>query len=214
MRQPDQGLLPIPALRRTERESCMAMAMLTWLIAVPLLGVVTGMRSMTAMAVLCWFAYRGDLSLDGTWAFWAAKLVTAIVFTVLALGELVADKLPKAANRTAPGPLIVRVIFGGLVGAIVAAGLNGSEFEGVILGMIGALIGCLWRILDSPRDCVAAGLQGFPGGFGRRRQCHRFRGTCDGGCYWIATPVLVDHDGRRFAFCALRQRWAFRRRGY
>src|ERR1700759_4442583 len=85
------------------KESYMAMAILTWLIAVPLLGVVTGMRSMTAMAVLCWFAYRGDLSLDGTWASWAAKLVTAIIFSVLALGEFVADKLPTAANRTAIG---------------------------------------------------------------------------------------------------------------
>ncbi|HEX4577908.1 MAG TPA: DUF4126 family protein [Edaphobacter sp.] len=119
----------------------MAMAILTWLIAVPLLGVVTGMRSMTAMAVLCWFAYRGDLSLEDTWASWAAKLTTAIIFTVLALGEYVADKLPKTPNRTAPGPLLVRVLIGGLVGAIVAAGLNGSEVEGIILGVGGALIG-------------------------------------------------------------------------
>src|SRR5271170_466735 len=105
----------------------MAMAILTWLIAIPLLGLVTGMRAMTAMAVLCWFAYRGDLSLDDTWAFWAAKLVTAIIFTVLAVGEYVVDKLPKTPNRTAPGPLLARVVIGGLVGAIVAAGLNGSE---------------------------------------------------------------------------------------
>jgi uncharacterized membrane protein len=119
----------------------MAMTIMTWLIAIPLLGLVTGLRSMTAMAVLCWFAYRGDLPLDGTWASWAAKLTTAIIFTVLAVGELVADKLPKTPNRTAPGPLLVRVIIGGLVGAIVAAGLNGSEFEGVILGVGGALIG-------------------------------------------------------------------------
>src|SRR4030088_2470050 len=123
----------LPANRRAK--SYMAMAILTWLVAVPLLGLVTGMRSMTAMAVLCWFAYRGHLSLDGTWASWAAKLVTAIIFTVLALGELVADKLPKTPNRTAVGPLLVRVVFGGLVGAIVAAGLNGSEFEGIILGV-------------------------------------------------------------------------------
>jgi len=117
------------------------MTIMTWLIAIPLLGLVTGLRSMTAMAVLCWFAYRGDLPLDGTWASWAAKLTTAIIFTVLAVGELVADKLPKTPNRTAPGPLLVRVVVGGLVGAIVAAGLNGSEFEGVILGVGGALIG-------------------------------------------------------------------------
>ncbi|MGD0445029.1 MAG: DUF4126 family protein [Edaphobacter sp.] len=120
---------------------------MTWLIAIPLLGVVTGMRSMTAMAVLCWFAYRGDLSLDDTWASWAAKLVTAIIFTVLALAELVADKLPKTPNRIAPGPLLVRVVVGGLIGAIVAAGLNGSEFEGVILGVGGALIGAFGGFL-------------------------------------------------------------------
>src|ERR1700733_5067482 len=128
-------------------ELSMAMAIMTWLIAIPLLGVVTGMRSMTAMAVLCWFAYRGDLSLDGTWASWAAKLVTAIIFTVLAVGELVADKLPKTPNRIAPGPLLVRVVVGGLVGAIVAAGLNGSGVEGVILGVGGALIGAFGGFL-------------------------------------------------------------------
>ena len=119
----------------------MAMTILTWLIAIPLLGVVTGMRSMTAMAVLCWFAYRGDLPLDGTWASWAAKLTTAIIFTVLALGEYVVDKLPKTPNRTAPGPLLARVVMGGLVGAIVAAGLDGSGVEAVILGVVGAVIG-------------------------------------------------------------------------
>jgi uncharacterized membrane protein len=131
----------------------MAMAMMTWLIAIPLLGVVTGMRSLTAMAVLCWFAYRGDLPLDDTWAFWAAKLVTAIIFTVLAVGEYVVDKLPKTPNRTAPAGLLARVVIGGLVGAIVAAGLNGSEVEGVILGVGGALIGTFGGFLVR-RDIV------------------------------------------------------------
>ncbi len=140
----------------------MAMAILTWLIAVPLLGVVTGMRSMTAMAVLCWFAYRGDLSLDGTWASWAAKLVTALIFSVLALGEFAADKLPKAANRTAIGPLLVRVVVGGLVGAIVAAGLNGSEFEGVILGVGGALIGTFGGFLVRRELVLRVGGKDWP----------------------------------------------------
>jgi uncharacterized membrane protein len=125
----------------------MAMEMMTWLIAIPLLGLVTGMRSMTPMAVLCWFAYAGHLPVDGTWASWAAKPAVAIVFTVLALGEFVADKLPKAPNRTAPGPLIARLILGGLIGAIVAAGLNGSGIEGVILGIVGVAIGAFGGIL-------------------------------------------------------------------
>lgn len=119
----------------------MAMAMMSWVIAIPLLGALTGLRTMTPMAVLCWFAYVGHLPVEDTWAAWTGKLVTAIVFTVLAVGELIGDKLPKTPNRTAPGPLAARVVFGGLVGAVVATGLNGPALEGVILGVIGALIG-------------------------------------------------------------------------
>jgi uncharacterized membrane protein len=140
----------------------MAMAIMTWLIAIPLLGLVTGLRSMTAIAVLCWFAYRGDLPLDGTWASWVAKLTTAIIFTVLALGELLVDKLPKTPNRIAPGPLFVRVVVGGLVGAIVAAGLNGSEFEGVILGVGGALIGAFGGFLVRREIVLKLGCKDWP----------------------------------------------------
>jgi uncharacterized membrane protein len=142
----------------------MAMAIMTWLIAIPLLGLVTGLRSMTAMAVLCWFAYRGDLPLDGTWASWAAKLTTAIIFTVLALGELIVDKLPKTPNRIAPGPLFVRVVVGGLIGAIVAAGLNGSEFEGIILGVGGALIGAFGGFLVRRELVLKLGCKDWPVG--------------------------------------------------
>lgn len=119
----------------------MAIAVMVWVLAIPLLGMMTGLRTMTPMAVLCWFAYRGDLPVDGTWAFWTAKLVTAIVFTVLALGEYVGDKLPQTPNRTAPGPLMARVAFAGLVGAICATGVDGPVVEGVLLGVAGALAG-------------------------------------------------------------------------
>ena len=79
----------------------MAIAMLAWIVAIPLLGGLTGLRTFTPMAVVCWFAYRGDLDVAGTWGFWCAKPVTVIVFTVLALGEVVGDKLPQTPNRTA-----------------------------------------------------------------------------------------------------------------
>lgn len=119
----------------------MAMEIMTWLIALPLLGTLTGLRSMTPMAVLCWFAYAGHLPVDGTWAFWTARLTVAVALTVLAVGELIADKLPKTPDRTALGPLIARLFFGGLIGAIVAAALDGPGIEGVILGVLGALVG-------------------------------------------------------------------------
>src|SRR3984957_15912062 len=114
-------LLLLAATNSDKGGQAMALQMMTWLIAIPLLGLVTGVRTFTPMAVLCWFAYGGYLPVDETWASWTAKLVTAIVFTVLALGELVVDKLPKTLSRTAPAVLISRLVFGGLIGAIAAA---------------------------------------------------------------------------------------------
>jgi uncharacterized membrane protein len=128
--------------------------MMAWLIAIPLLGLVNGMRTMTPIAVLCWFAYAGYLPVGGTWAFWSAKLVVAIVFTVLALGEFIVDKLPKTPNRIAPGPLVARLLFGGLVAAIVAVALDGSGLEAVILAVAGVLIGAFASFVVR-RDLVA-----------------------------------------------------------
>lgn len=125
----------------------MAIAMMSWLVAIPLLGVITGLRTFTPMAVLCWFAYLGQLPVNGTWASWTAKLASAVVFTLLAVGEYVGDKLPNVPNRTSPGPLAARLVFGGLIGAIVAAGLDGPGFEGGILGVGGALVGAFGGFL-------------------------------------------------------------------
>jgi uncharacterized membrane protein len=119
----------------------MMLLALSWVVAIPLLGGLTGLRTMTPMAVLCWFAWFHHLPVLHSWAFWTAQLVTAIVFTVLALGELIGDKLPQTPNRTAPFPLIARIVFGGLVGAIAATGLHGAAIEGIVLGSLSALAG-------------------------------------------------------------------------
>ena len=119
----------------------MATQVLSWLIAIPLLGVATGARTMTPIAAVCWFAYLRLLPVQHTWAFWTASLISVILFTVLALGEYVGDKLPRTASRLSPGGLIPRLVFGGLVGAIVATGLQNSIGIGSVLGMIGAVIG-------------------------------------------------------------------------
>ena len=105
-----------------------------------LLGLVTGMRSMTGMAVLCWFAYLGRTPVHG-WAFWAGNLVTAIVFGLFALGEYIGDTLPRTPNRTAAGPAIARLVFGGLVGALAANATHEPVAGGVIFGVVGAVIG-------------------------------------------------------------------------
>lgn len=107
---------------------------------VVLLGVVTGMRSMTALAAVCWAAWSSMVPEHG-WAIWSAYLVTAIFFTVCAVGEYVVDTLPKTPNRTAHGPALLRVVVGGLVGALVAWAIAEPVAGGVILGALGALIG-------------------------------------------------------------------------
>lgn len=119
----------------------MAITVMTWLFAFPLLGFATGLRTMTPIAMLCWFAYFKYLSLDGTWGFWAATLTAACIFTVFAVGEWIGDKLPQTPNRTDAFPLIARLVFGGLVGALAATAERGPALEGVILGVIGAALG-------------------------------------------------------------------------
>ena len=117
------------------------MTVITWMLAIPLLGLCTGLRTMTPIALVCWYARLGFLPLEGTWASWIANPITIGVFTVLAVGEYVGDKLPMTPSRVTPFPLISRIAFGGLVGALVATSLSGSEIEGTILGIIGAVIG-------------------------------------------------------------------------
>ncbi len=115
--------------------------MFAWILAIPVLGFLTGARSMTPIAVVCFFAWRHHLPLHDTWASWARHPVTVIVFAVLAFGEYIGDKLPSTPNRTALFPLLARIAFGGLVGALCATGLHGSAPEGIIFGACGALVG-------------------------------------------------------------------------
>jgi uncharacterized membrane protein len=115
--------------------------MMAWMIAIPLLGAMTGLRSMMPMAILCWFAYLHHVPIHHSWAFWVPNPITVGVFSVLAVGELIGDKLPMTPARTALGPLIARLAFGGLVGAICATGLKGAPIEGILLGVFGAALG-------------------------------------------------------------------------
>jgi uncharacterized membrane protein len=67
--------------------------------------------------------------------------VTVVVFSLAALAELVMDKLPRTPRRTAAGPLIGRIVLGGLAGATLAASAGGPVAMGAVLGGIGSVIG-------------------------------------------------------------------------
>ncbi len=105
-----------------------------------LLGVVTGMRTMTAIAALAWAVWLGLIPEQG-WATWAAHVAVVIVLTIFALGEYVVDTLPKTPRRTDLGPALARVVVGGLVGAMAAAAIEEPVAGGIIFGAGGAIIG-------------------------------------------------------------------------
>jgi uncharacterized membrane protein len=106
-----------------------------------LIGVIDGLRSMTAPAAVCWAAHLGWLHLEGTHFSFLASRAALVIFTLGALGELVADKLPFVPARTTAGPLIVRVLLGALCGAALTVAGSGSLVVGALLGGMGAVCG-------------------------------------------------------------------------
>lgn len=111
------------------------------LLFVFLIGVVTGLRSLAGPAVTSWAAHLGWLSLIGTPMRFMSSIVTVVIFTVLAVVELVADQLPSTPARTAPVGLSARVLMGGLCGATVALAGGESIALGIVLGVAGGIAG-------------------------------------------------------------------------
>ena len=76
-----------------------------------LLGMVSGMRTLSGPTGVSWFAALGWLEVGGTWFAFLGKAATRWIFTALAIGELVADQLPSAPNRTDPPLLAAQAHF-------------------------------------------------------------------------------------------------------
>jgi uncharacterized membrane protein len=106
-----------------------------------LIGVVAGLRSLTAPAVVAWAAHRGWLSLNGTPLSFLGTTAAVAIFTLLACAELVADQLPSTPSRLKPPGLIARIILGGLSGAAVALAGGQSIAWGAVLGLSGGIAG-------------------------------------------------------------------------
>ncbi len=107
-----------------------------------LIGVVAGLRSLTAPAVVSWAAALHWINLNGTWAAWVGHPVTVAVITVLAVAELVGDKLPKTPNRTAPPVFVARIVLGAFAGAVIGTAW-GHNWTALGAGAIGAVLGTL-----------------------------------------------------------------------
>jgi len=113
------------------------------------IGIVSGLRALTPPAVTAWAAHWKWLNLAGTRLAFMGSTATVAIFTVLAIVELITDKLPKTPSRTAPAGLVARFAFGALSGACVGVSAGQSPAPGAILGAAGGLAGAFaghqWR---------------------------------------------------------------------
>jgi uncharacterized membrane protein len=105
------------------------------------IGIVAGLRSLTAPAAVSWAAFLGWLHLEGTPLAFMGSTAAVVIFSILALAEYVADKLPRTPNRTRPGPLMGRIVLGGLAGASLSVSAGRLLVAGLVMGGIGGLIG-------------------------------------------------------------------------
>lgn len=107
-----------------------------------LIGIVAGLRAMIAPAAVSWAAHLGWLRVDGTPLAFLGYAWTPWVFSVLAIGELITDKLPFTPSRTVPAQFGTRILAGAFAGAAFGA-MHGWIAVGAILGAIGSIIGTL-----------------------------------------------------------------------
>jgi uncharacterized membrane protein len=105
-----------------------------------LIGFFTGLRSLTPIAVTAWGAHLGLLTLPHALA-WLGTIPGAVVFSLGAIAELIADKLPTTPARTAPLGLAARMVMGGLAGACIASAGGQGMVAGAMVAIAGALAG-------------------------------------------------------------------------
>jgi uncharacterized membrane protein len=106
-----------------------------------LIGVIAGLRSLTAPAVVAWAARRNWLNLHDSPLSFMGSTTAVVVFTLLALVELVADQLPSTPSRLKFPGLVSRIVLGALSGAAVAASAAQSIALGGVLGAVGGIVG-------------------------------------------------------------------------
>jgi uncharacterized membrane protein len=100
-----------------------------------LIGVVAGLRALTPPAVVSWAAHLGHLPVAGSWLAFLGFWATPYILTLLAVVELVGDKLPQTPSRKAAMPFAVRIV-SGAIGAVMGT-LGGYEFRSRLVKAIG-----------------------------------------------------------------------------
>ena len=132
------------------------------------IGIVAGLRSMTAPAIVSWAAYLGWLhAADGPFSFVASWPIVALL-TVWAVFELVLDKTSKIGNRTGLVGVVFRVVTSTFSAAVLSKAAGAGSATGMVFGLVGGMIGTF-------------------GGYYLRRECVRNTSLSD-------LPVAIAED--------------------
>ncbi len=128
------------------------------------IGIIAGLRALTGPAVICWMAHFGVLHLEGSRLSFMGTTAAVVVFTLLAVVEIVNDKFPKTPPRTAAVSFGARIVMGILAGSALGMAGGGSIPVCAVLGAAGAVIGTYGgyfartravRALNSPDFVIA-----------------------------------------------------------
>jgi len=126
------------------------------LFAALLIGLVAGLRSMTAPAAVSWAAQLGWLDLEGSWLAFLGYAWTPVILTALAALELVGDKLPQTPSRKVPHAFAARIVSGAISGAAIGFPAGVTTF-GLLAGVAGAVLGTLGGAAARARLAAAFG---------------------------------------------------------
>lgn len=105
------------------------------------LGGLTGLRAFTPITVLVWTLHLHHLRILGSPLYFLHKTAPVVILTILAIAELVADKLPFTPSRLRLPGLVGRVVCGAVCGVVSGQAWGASWQTSAAAGLIGAIIG-------------------------------------------------------------------------
>ena len=107
------------------------------------IGIVAGLRALTAPAVVAWATREKMIRPIDSFAGRMLLASGSQKIAKLAVGEFMADKLPSTASRLSPLPLTFRLASGAACGAAICAAAEARPRDGALLGALGALCGAV-----------------------------------------------------------------------
>ncbi|MDB6146830.1 MAG: putative transrane protein [Spartobacteria bacterium] len=104
-------------------------------------GFLSGLRAFTPLALISWLAIWGWVPLAGSPLWFFGTTTAAVILSILAVGELIADKLPKTPPRTQVAPIAGRAVTGACSAAALCVAAGQPWILGVLAGVLGSVAG-------------------------------------------------------------------------